>query len=62
MTIPRTVQNEAGADVFVRYLLSDAGRAVLAKHGFVPADVLVAGDPSAVPPSLRDLVQGPYQP
>lgn len=62
VTIPTGGSNEAGAEAFVRYLLSEAGRQALTDRGFLPAGVLVGGDASAVPASLQDLIQGTYGP
>ncbi len=62
VTIPVAAANLAGAEAFVAYLLSDAGQAALAARGFLPADVLVGGDESAVSASPRGLVQGLYAP
>jgi molybdate/tungstate transport system substrate-binding protein len=58
VTIPSAAPNPDGGAAFVRYLLSEPGRGALTRRGFLPSDVLVAGDESAVPPSLRALVQG----
>jgi molybdate/tungstate transport system substrate-binding protein len=60
VTIPVTANNVPGAEAFVRYLLSDVGKAALAARGFLPASVLVGGDPATVPAGLRNLVQGTY--
>jgi ABC-type Fe3+ transport system substrate-binding protein len=60
--IPTSVKNQPGAEAFIRYLLSPTGRAAMEKRGFLPADVLVGGDQSAVPASLRSLIQGTYTP
>ncbi len=62
VTIPTGASNEAGAEAFVQYLLSDAGRQALTDRGFLPADVLAGGDASAVPASLQSLIQGTYGP
>jgi molybdate/tungstate transport system substrate-binding protein len=62
VTIPHNAANSRGAEAFVQFLLSDAGRAPLATRGFLPAEVLVGGDEAAVPSSLRGLIQGRYAP
>lgn len=58
VTIPSAAPNPDGGAAFVRYLLSEPGGGALTRRGFLPSAVLVAGDESAVPPSLRALVQG----
>jgi molybdate/tungstate transport system substrate-binding protein len=60
VTTPVTANNQSGAVAFVRYLLSKAGQTALVAKGFLPAQILVGGDPSAVPVGLRDLIQGTY--
>lgn len=62
VTIPTGASNQAGAEAFVRYLLAAAGRQALTDRGFLPADVLVGGDATAVPASLQSLIQGTYGP
>jgi molybdate/tungstate transport system substrate-binding protein len=62
VTIPRRAANPAAAEEFVRYLLSDPGRAALAGRGFLPSEILVGGDERAVPDSLRGLIAGRYNP
>ena len=62
VTIPSAAPNPDGGAAFVRYLLSEPGRGALTRRGFLPADVLVAGDEAAMPPSLRALVQGRHAP
>jgi molybdate/tungstate transport system substrate-binding protein len=57
-TIPESAPNPHGAASFVAYLLSEAGRAALARYGFLPAEILVSGDVSAMPLALRALVGG----
>jgi ABC-type molybdate transport system substrate-binding protein len=59
VTIPRTVRNPAGAQAFVGYLLGPDGQAMLAAQGLDTTPPVVAGDPAAVPPSLRPLVKNP---
>ncbi len=60
VTIPTTAPNPAGAAAFVEYLLTEPGQSALARRGFLPADVLLAGDEAAVPASVRRLVRGRY--
>ena len=60
VTIPKGARNQEGAEAFVRYLLSEPGRSALLRRGFPPIDVLIGGDETAVPQSLRSLIQGPY--
>ncbi|MEO7196409.1 MAG: extracellular solute-binding protein [Pseudonocardiaceae bacterium] len=55
ITIPSTVQNPAGAQAFVRFLLGPKGRAILAAQGLTVTPPVLAGDPAAVPPDLRSL-------
>jgi len=62
ITIPTTVRNAAGALAFVRFVLSEQGRAVLTQHGLHPAPVLVGGDRAKVPAELRGSIEGPYTP
>jgi molybdate/tungstate transport system substrate-binding protein len=56
ITIPSTVQNEAGAEAFVRFVLSSRVRAVSSSHGLLPLKTRVGGDRSAVPSTLRSLI------
>ena len=60
VTIPTTAPSPAGAAAFVEYLLTAPGQTALARRGFLPAEVLLAGDLSAVPASLAWLIQGRY--
>jgi len=60
VTVPVAANNVPGAVSFVRYLLSDAGRSALVINGFLPAQVLVGGDATAVPAELRDGIDGTY--
>lgn len=62
VAIPKGAQNNEGAAAFIRYLFSEPGRSALLRRGFPPIDVLVGGDETAVPQSLRSLIQGPYSP
>lgn len=52
ITIPSTVKNEAGAEAFLRFVLSRRVRAISAAHGLLPFKVKVVGDRGAVPTAL----------
>lgn len=52
ITIPRTVKNQAGAEAFVRFVLSPRVRAISAAHGLLTIKTTVGGNRSAVPHSL----------
>lgn len=56
ITIPRTVKNEAGAEAFVRFVLSPRVRAIAAMHGLLPLKTIVSGDRSTVPGTLTRLI------
>ena len=56
ITIPSTVQNEAGAEAFVRFVLSSRVRTIAAAHGLLPIKTTVSGDSSAVPGALSSLI------
>ncbi len=56
------MRNPAGALAFVRFVLSEQGRAVLTQHGLRPAPVLVGGDLAKVPAELRGAIEGQYVP
>jgi len=62
ITIPTTVRNGPGALAFVRFVLSEHGRAAITQYGLRAALVLVGGDASKVPPEVRQLLDGPYTP
>jgi ABC-type Fe3+ transport system substrate-binding protein len=48
---------DASAGVaFVQYLLGDAGKALLTKHGLQLQPVKVSGDASAVPAELKSVL------
>ena len=55
ITIPSTVKNEAGAEAFVQFVLSNRVRAISAAHGLLTLPVKVGGDRSMVPTSLLGL-------
>lgn len=56
ITIPSTVKNEAGAEAFVRFVLSRRVRAISAAHGLLPIKTAASGDRSAVPAALTGLI------
>jgi molybdate/tungstate transport system substrate-binding protein len=60
LTIPKTVQNRAGAEAFVRFLLTSPG--LLEKFGFGIVEHQVGGDGRQVPADLRSLCSGTYKP
>jgi molybdate/tungstate transport system substrate-binding protein len=62
VTIPVAAANPAGAEAFVRFLLSEAGLSKLERAGFLRADVRVVGAEAAVPASLRSLIKGGHSP
>lgn len=56
ITIPSTVKNQDGAEVFVRFVLSRRVRAVSAAHGLLPFKIKAGGDASMVPSSLTRFI------
>lgn len=62
VTIPSSARNPGGAARFVAFLAGREGRALLASRGILGVPVRAGGRPSDVPPSLRPLVTGPFQP
>jgi molybdate/tungstate transport system substrate-binding protein len=56
ITIPTTVKNEAGAEAFVRFVLSARVRAIAAAHGLLPLKTTVGGDRGSVPGVLTNLI------
>lgn len=56
ITIPSTAKNEAGAEAFVRFVLSSRVRAISAAHGLLPLKTIVTGDRRAVPSVLTGLI------
>jgi len=58
VTILRRAPDPAGAQAFVAYLLSPAGRALLAQHGLIVLAPRLSGSLSALPPRLRALIGG----
>lgn len=56
ITIPTTAKNQAGAEAFVRFVLSARVRAISAAHGLLPFKTTVGGARSTVPGTLADLI------
>jgi molybdate/tungstate transport system substrate-binding protein len=56
ITIPSTVKNEAGAEAFVRFVLSSRVRAISSAHGLLPVKITVNGDRTAVPAALARFI------
>src|SRR6266481_3479838 len=57
VTIPAAAENAAGAEAFVRFLLSGSSLNKLERAGFLRAEIVAAGDLNAIPSSLRSLVR-----
>lgn len=62
VTIPSSARNTDGAARFVAFLLGREGRDLLAARGILGTPIRAGGRVEDVPPSLRPLVSGPYQP
>lgn len=62
ITIPVAAANPQGAVAFVAYVLSEAGRRAVARHGFLPTVPLIGGDISAIPPALEHIGTERYAP
>lgn len=60
LTIPKTVQNQAGAEALVRFLLSSPD--LLKEFGFGSVEHQVGGDREQIPSDLRSLCSGTYKP
>jgi molybdate/tungstate transport system substrate-binding protein len=56
ITILTAAENAAGAEAFVRFLLSESSLNKLERAGFLRAEIVAAGDTNAIPSSLRSLV------
>jgi len=56
ITIPTVAENAAGAESFVRYLVSEPSLNRLERAGFLRTNIAAAGDLSAIPSSLRSLI------
>jgi molybdate/tungstate transport system substrate-binding protein len=57
VTILAAAENAAGAEAFVRFLLSESSFNKLERAGFLRAGIVAAGDPNAIPLSLRSLIR-----
>ena len=57
VTILTAAENAAGAEAFVRFLLSESSLNELEGAGFLRAEIVAAGDVYAIPTSLRSLVR-----
>ena len=57
VTIPTVAENAAGAEAFVRFLLSESSLNKLERAGFLRSEIVAAGDLNAIPSSLRSLVR-----
>jgi molybdate/tungstate transport system substrate-binding protein len=57
ITILRDAPNPSGAEVFVSFLLSPDGRALLKEHGLELLKPSLSGDEKAVPAAVRSLVE-----
>jgi molybdate/tungstate transport system substrate-binding protein len=58
VTILRRAPDGAGAQAFVAFLLSSAGRGILAQHGLVVVSARLTGSAAALPSKLRALLDG----
>jgi molybdate/tungstate transport system substrate-binding protein len=56
ITIPSTVQNRAGAEAFVKFVLSARVRAISSAHGLLPVPTVLTGDRTAVPAVLARFI------
>ena len=56
VTVLNKAPDSSAGIAFVQYLLGDAGKALLAKHGLRLQPIKVTGDSSAVPAQLRSLL------
>jgi len=57
VTIPSTVQNQAGAQAFVKFLLSSQGQNLLLGNGLLATPFVASGDASKVPQPLQQYIQ-----
>jgi ABC-type molybdate transport system substrate-binding protein len=57
VTILNAIENAAGAEAFVRFLLSEPSLNKLERAGFLRAEIVAAGDRNAIPSSLRSLIK-----
>ncbi len=60
ITIPVAAANPQAAADFVAYVLSEAGRTAIKRHGFLATTPLIGGDITAVPPTLAQLIAERY--
>lgn len=60
VTIPKTVKNQAGAEAFVRFVLTSPD--LVKQFGFGIVEHQVGGDPGKIPADLRGLTAGAYRP
>ncbi len=60
ITIPNTARNLAGAIAFIRFVLSEEGRAIARHYGLRSVPLLVGGDAKKVPADLRSFIEGRY--
>jgi molybdate/tungstate transport system substrate-binding protein len=58
VTIPVAAANPAGAEAFVRFLLSDASLNKLERWGFLRSELVAVGDDKAMSLSLQSLIKG----
>ena len=56
VTIPKTVANAAGAQAFVRFILSPRIRSLASSHGLLPTRITVGGSRQAVPHTLTQFI------
>jgi molybdate/tungstate transport system substrate-binding protein len=57
VTILTAAENAAGAEAFVRFLLSESSFNKLERAGFLRAEIVAAGDLNAIPLSLRSFIR-----
>lgn len=57
VTIPSTAQNQAGAQVFVKFLLTSQGQNIMLGNGLLSTPFVASGDAKAVPQSLQQYIQ-----
>ncbi|HEX8991496.1 MAG TPA: extracellular solute-binding protein [Anaerolineales bacterium] len=56
ITIPSTVKDEAGAEAFVRFVLSPRVRTISAAHGLLPIKTTLGGSRRSIPAALSSLI------
>jgi molybdate/tungstate transport system substrate-binding protein len=57
VTILTAAENAAGAEAFVRFLLSESSLNKLERAGFLRAEIVAAGDTNTIPSSLQSFVR-----